>query len=210
MPMLIEGLNFRQLTPVPLELLQPVIDGCNSFEWLTERLNQPGTSGALAGGKTLEFPFVSQHPATRFRPYLQSEIDLLNKAMPLLKWVTEYIGHPVILIRCEYATLLPKSQIKWHIDSNHKFFAHCQRIHIPVTTNLDCNQMWEKEVTRFEPGNIYEYNNQIKHCAANNGDSLRTTLILDLIKESEWQMFVNAGIFKQFSRPMGNLRELKL
>jgi hypothetical protein len=193
-----------------MELLQPVIDGCNSFDWSLERLNQPGTSPGLAGCKTLEFPFVTQHPVTRFRPYLQPEIDLLNTAMPLLKWVTDYLGYPAIIIRCEYATLLPSTQIYWHVDSNHKFFAYCQRIHIPVTSNVGCEQMWETEVTRFEPGSIYEYNNQVKHCAANNGDTPRTTLILDLIKESEWPSCVKAGVFSPFLRHMGNIRELKL
>lgn len=204
--MLIEGVNFRELAEVPSDLLTPVIDGCNTFDWTPERLNQPATSGALMGGKTLEFPFIIQHPATRFRPYTAPEIDLLNLAIPVFSWIQDFLGTPIVLIRCEYSTLLPKSRIKWHIDANHNFFKYCQRIHIPVTSNEGCEQMWERERTRFLPGKIYEYNNLVRHCAANEGDAPRTTLILDIVKESEWETLASQNVFNRFAKPKGNIR----
>jgi len=206
--MLIDGLNYKDLGEVPESILLPIIEECADFNWSPEKYNQPVTSGALAGGKTLEFPFISRHPSTMFRPYSTEETLLLNSAMPLFEYIQEFLGYPVLLVRCEFATLPANTTVRWHIDSNHKFFAHCKRIHIPVTTNADCKQLWKDETTRFEPGRMYEYNNQILHCASNKGNSNRTTLILDLIKESEWETLVEAGIFNKLLKHMGLIRSL--
>lgn len=206
--MLIEGLNYKELAQVPSDILQPIVDACSNFNWSGKAYDQPITSGALSGGKTLEFPFISRHPSTRFRPYSKEETDLLNTAMPLFEYIQSFLGKPILLVRCEFATLPPKTTIRWHVDSNHKFFAYCKRIHIPVTTNDLCEQMWEAETTRFMPGYMYEYNNQIKHCASNNGITPRTTLILDVIDESEWEPLTEAKVFNKHLKPMGLIRTL--
>lgn len=203
-----EGTNFKKIGEVPNSVLRPLIAVIESFDWKDNRYDQPFlTSPALTGGKTFEFPFIKRHPSTVSRSYNNYEQILLSASFDLFNWLYDFLGSDVIFVRCELSTLMPKTEIRWHIDNNHAFFKHCKRVHVPLTSNENCKQLWKTEETRFEVGGIYEYNNLIWHSALNDGDTFRTTLILDYIHDSSWNKLVEMGIFKNTDLTLGYFKE---
>ena len=76
---------------------------------------------------------------------------------------------------------LPKNKkILPHIDSGSIHFFKTKRIHIPITTNNNCNFIVGDEMVQMKKGEIWEIDNANKvHSVINNGDTDRIHLLID-------------------------------
>ena len=199
-------MNYSIIKEIPVEYIEPIVFACKNINWENSIYDQPITSAALAGGKTLEYPFIKRHPATIDKIYLDEEKGVLNSSFSLFKWLEENFKD-IIFVRAEIATLLPKTGIAWHTDNRRKFFTICNRIHIPLITNDECFQLWEDESVNFKVGYIYSYNNQKRHSAVNNGNTIRSTIIIDYVLPSQWDVLVAEGEVNSFlDKPKGKAR----
>jgi aspartyl/asparaginyl beta-hydroxylase (cupin superfamily) len=88
------------------------------------------------------------------------------------------------VIRAMAAKLLSGGIIKPHTDKHPSF--HCgHRIHVPITANPRVRFMIDGQPYRFEVGEAYEINNQMKHSVMNKGAEDRITFIFDYVPKAE-------------------------
>lgn len=85
----------------------------------------------------------------------------------------------------DYAALigmvLPKSSIGLHTDHG-VFLESCNRVHIPIITNVDCFFIVGGEQWHMAKGIIYEIDNTRMHGVVNNGLTSRIHLIINLYR----------------------------
>ena len=142
----------------------------------------------LKDGKLVVFPFPIKSRDYRLT---DDQRTLLELCKPVCDQVISMFDNHVFL-RGEVATLMPGVQLGWHRDPAW-FHEHCHRIHVPVKTNEKCLQLWRDFSQHLEPGHIYEINNRTQHSAVNNGDEIRTHIILDLCRATTWDLLMKSG-----------------
>jgi aspartyl/asparaginyl beta-hydroxylase (cupin superfamily) len=112
--------------------------------------------------------------------------DAISKeALPLMNDIIEKFYPPGgTVIRAMAAKLLSGGIIKPHTDKHPSF--HCgHRIHVPITANPRVRFMIDGQPYRFEVGEAYEINNQMKHSVMNKGAEDRITFIFDYVPKAE-------------------------
>jgi hypothetical protein len=180
--------NYSLLGPIERSLLDPFIDQCRSIDWSNDAYQR--FEAPLTGGRMLEYPFVM---TTRFA-YNEQERTILYASEPLLNWIMalpRFADH--LWIRGEIGALTPGVTLGWHIDMNrtNDWHAMCTKLHIPLITNADCEEMWEGDAVHMEVGSLYEFNNRVLHTATNQGSETRVHLILALMPKASWPEFVS-------------------
>lgn len=90
------------------------------------------------------------------------------------------------VLRAMAAKLKAKGRITPHRDTL-KSFGMGHRIHIPITSSEFVRFTIDGKPFAFEPGKVYELNNQLVHSVVNLGDEDRITFIFDYVPVSELQ-----------------------
>lgn len=83
-------------------------------------------------------------------------------------------------IRINLVRLLPKGDIPSHYDRNHSL-SHAHRVHIPVFTNKGVLFTVNDKAINIKKGEVTEINNKQYHHVINNGNKIRTHLIIDWV-----------------------------
>lgn len=114
--------------------------------------------------------------------YTESGWDrLADVAMPLIDHVIDtYYPPGGTLLRAMAAKLKANGRIQPHRDAL-KSFHMGHRIHLPITTNPSVRFMIDGKPYQFQPGWVYEINNQKRHSVMNMGDDDRITFIFDYV-----------------------------
>lgn len=89
-----------------------------------------------------------------------------------------------IVLRAMAAKLKASGRIRPHRDIL-KSFGIGHRIHIPITSSEFVRFTIGGKPFAFEPGNVYELNNQLIHSVVNLGDEDRITFIFDYVPANE-------------------------
>ena len=106
---------------------------------------------------------------------------LADVAMPIIDHIIDNYYEPGgILLRAMAAKLKAQGRILPHRDSLHSFHLG-HRIHVPITTNSGVRYTIAGKPFEFEPGNVYEINNQQKHSVMNMGSEDRISFIFDYV-----------------------------
>ena len=96
------------------------------------------------------------------------------------------------VLRAMAAKLKAKGRIRPHRDTL-KSFGMGHRIHIPITSSEFVRFTINGKPFAFEPGNVYELNNQLTHSVVNMGDEDRITFIFDYVPVSELEKIAANG-----------------
>lgn len=106
---------------------------------------------------------------------------LADVAVPVMEEVINTWYPPGgTILRAMAASLKAQGRIHPHKDML-KSFHMGHRIHIPITTSESVRFTIAGKPFSFEPGNVYELNNQMKHSVVNMGDDERITFIFDYV-----------------------------
>lgn len=170
--------DYKEIGQIDEALMAPVKDLLEKNNWTGKEYDR--YEPTLLGGKLVAFPWIIVQPhQLRYTPVQKT---LLDAVAPIVDEVMKlFPGY--VKVRGELATLLPGVKVKLHYDDRW-FHENCRRIHVPIVTNEDCQQIFEDRSFRLEYSKIYEINNRILHSAANNGNAHRVHLILDLLDET--------------------------
>ena len=123
------------------------------------------------------------------------ELDKIIR--PLLEYVTSVIGKNYIPTLTQLATLLPNQKLKWHVDT-FLYQQFSNKIHIPLFTNEESyyetfnGETLEKTHLNF--GAAWNINNLDLHRSTNLGETFRTHLIIDFIKEDKLKILEGTGL----------------
>lgn len=110
---------------------------------------------------------------------------LAEAAMPVISDIIErYYAPGGKVLRAMAAKLKAQGRIRPHRDTL-KSFGMGHRIHIPVTSSEFVRFTIGGKPFVFEPGNVYELNNQMTHSVVNLGDEDRITFIFDYVPPGE-------------------------
>ena len=175
--------NYSLLGPIEHSLLDPFIAQCRTIDWPNDAYQR--FEAPLKDGRMLEYPFVM----TSREDYSDEERTILRASEPLLDWIMSlprFTDH--LWMRGEIGALLPGVTLGWHIDANktNDWHGMCTKLHIPLITNDDCEEMWEGDAVHMEVGSLYEFNNRVLHTATNQGSATRVHLILALMPRASW------------------------
>jgi len=109
---------------------------------------------------------------------------LADVALPLINKVIETWYEPGgTILRIMAAKLKVNGRIRPHRDTLRSFrMGH--RVHIPITSSEYVRFTIAGKPFAFEPGNVYELNNQLVHSVVNMGDEDRITFIFDYVPAS--------------------------
>lgn len=148
----------------------------------------------LTYSRLIEFPwFVSNNHDT----YSDRDLNLLKLCEPIINMIRERYYPKYIRVRGEIATIVPGTQISYHMDENN-FHKLSHRIHVPLLTNSENFNIWkindEDVEIHLEYGKIYEINNRIIHSAVNRSDTHRTHLIIDLCTIKSFSELLTTGV----------------
>lgn len=106
---------------------------------------------------------------------------LADVAMPLIDNVIKTYYEPGgTVLRAMAAKLKVKGRIRPHRDTL-KSFRMGHRIHIPITSSEFVRFTIAGKPWAFQPGHVYELNNQMTHSVVNLGDEDRITFIFDYV-----------------------------
>jgi hypothetical protein len=106
---------------------------------------------------------------------------LADVAIPLINSIIDSWYEPGgTVLRAMAAKLKVNGRIRPHRDTLRSFrMGH--RIHIPITSSEYVRFTIAGKPFAFEPGNVYEQNNQMVHSVVNMGDEDRITFIFDYV-----------------------------
>jgi hypothetical protein len=112
---------------------------------------------------------------------------LAEVANPIIDNIIETYYEPGgTVLRAMAAKLKANGRIRPHRDTL-KSFGMGHRIHIPITSSEFVRFTIGGKPFAFEPGNVYELNNQLMHSVVNMGNEDRITFIFDYVPVSETQ-----------------------
>lgn len=159
------------------EKMLQLTEEVKKIDWISEDFAR--REPALKDGKIIEFPFTIMHSKLDQNKYSHLTQDLSKE---IVDRISE-LYPDCVFVRGEISALLPDVKILPHTDGKwfHKF---SHRIHVPLITNKDCMNVFEKEEIHFDTYSIFEINNRVVHHAYNKGTESRVHLIFDLMPES--------------------------
>lgn len=114
-----------------------------------------------------------------------------------LKEVLNYFKAPFLSARL--LRLAPNAFIKPHKDYNLGYANGCIRLHVPVITNASIEFILDGNLLKMQPGECWYTNVNYTHSVANNSNSDRIHLVLDLYC-NEWtdKLFFSLAPKEQF------------
>lgn len=180
------GVPVRDLGAVNAKKLSEVILGTDESVWLEESIRQEKYAEVHYNTESLIMIFCDHDDWPAIDVVKGAAWDLLSEAaLPIMHDLIEkhYVKGGTI-IRAMAAKLLPGKNIITHTDK-HPSFHHGHRIHIPIKTNKMVRFLIDGRPHKFEVGNAYEINNQLRHGVMNNSKEARIHFIFDYIPGSE-------------------------
>lgn len=118
---------------------------------------------------------------------------IADVANPVIENIIEtYYAPGGTVLRAMAAKLKANGRITPHRDTL-KSFGLGHRIHIPITSSEYVRFTIGGKPFAFEPGNVYELNNQVTHSVVNLGDEDRITFIFDYVPVTEMQKIAAAN-----------------
>lgn len=132
---------------------------------------------------------------------IYSSLDFDDKLAEIVQPIVNEINvvlPSVVPVLMQLATLLPSQSLQWHTD----VFLYQQftnKLHIPLISNSESffevfvKDTFVKRVNMI-PGLIYNIDNLALHRSINNGGSMRTHLIIDVMELSTLETLLNTGI----------------
>tara|TARA_B100001094_G_C18087983_1_gene748802 strand:- start:49 stop:630 length:582 start_codon:yes stop_codon:yes gene_type:complete len=175
----------RELGPVNSEALREAILGLDDIAWKNNQSRQEEFEVHRAT-ESIVMVFVDLENWPEIIISKEAGWDVISKeALPLMNDIIERFYPPGgTVIRAMAAKLLSGGIIKPHTDKHPSF--HCgHRIHVPITANPRVRFMIDGQPYRFEVGEAYEINNQMKHSVMNKGAEDRITFIFDYVPKAE-------------------------
>ena len=175
----------RELGPVNSEALRETILGLDDIAWKNNQSRQEEFEVHRAT-ESIVMVFVDLENWPEIIISKEAGWDVISKeALPLMNDIIERFYPPGgTVIRAMAAKLLSGGIIKPHTDKHPSF--HCgHRIHVPITANPRVRFMIDGQPYRFEVGEAYEINNQMKHSVMNKGAEDRITFIFDYVPKAE-------------------------
>ena len=175
----------RELGPVNSEALREAILGLDDIAWKNNQSRQEEFEVHRAT-ESIVMVFVDLENWPEIIISKEAGWDAISKeALPLMNDIIERFYPPGgTVIRAMAAKLLSGGIIKPHTDKHPSF--HCgHRIHVPITANPRVRFMIDGQPYRFEVGEAYEINNQMKHSVMNKGAEDRITFIFDYVPKAE-------------------------
>jgi hypothetical protein len=167
--------DVRDLGINTFSILENVISSVTSVDWSQKEFDRGEPS--LKDGRLCLLPYLISKPEQLIPSINKNKI--LNAIQPLIELVqSNILGYKII--RGEVANLMPGVSLIPHVDI-YWFHKVSRRIHIPITTNLNCELTFEGRPYHLEVEKVYEINNRIVHAGYNNGNTDRVHLILDMI-----------------------------
>lgn len=167
--------DVKKIGTIDLKLIDDFISQCFQINWDDSKFNRSEIS--LSEGRlcTLPYPIRNESQQT----YSKDQEKLIDAAMPIVDHVSTFLPD-LKKVRGEIVNLYPGKELKLHKDI-YWFHKHSRRIHVPLTTNSRCFQIFENRFYNLLVGTIYEINNRIMHSACNYGTANRIHLILDFM-----------------------------
>jgi hypothetical protein len=110
-----------------------------------------------------------------------SEYQYSRAIAERLQPATDYIKHLTgrnRVVRQMVAKVLPGGRIRMHADLLDQ--SNSQRFHWVLKTNDQCRMLFRRTKLHFAEGEIWIYNNRGVHGVANDGDTDRIHMIVDL------------------------------
>lgn len=86
------------------------------------------------------------------------------------------------MARAMVSRLDPGSSIFWHVDDG-AYHSRTARFHVALYTNPGCLMYSQGETQHFVQGVLYWFNNHVRHCAANWGETPRLHLIFEMYRK---------------------------
>lgn len=118
---------------------------------------------------------------------------IADVAQPMIDDIIDTYYQPGgTVLRAMAAKLKANGRIRPHRDSL-RSFGMGHRIHIPITSSEFVRFTIGGKPYAFEPGNVYELNNQLTHSVVNMGNEDRITFIFDYVPVSEMEKIAENG-----------------
>lgn len=172
--------NFKYYGEFDVTIIKSLIDN-NELDWEGYTFRQTHRKGQQ---DTKTIPLIWDEEFNRVTKW--KHFDLFeNELNKVNEYVNQIIGEGEITIAL--LINLPKNKkILPHIDSGNEHFFKTSRIHIPITTNVECKFTVSNETIHMKEGNIWEINNSFKtHSVSNDGDTDRIHLLIDFQKTNK-------------------------
>jgi hypothetical protein len=125
-----------------------------------------------------------RHSNPTFLPNFNYFVDELE---PILRIITKHFQNAGYVIRILMAKLPAAKTIAAHCDSGFSLL-HCNRIHIPLTTNDKVTFSVGGEKKKMKVGEMWEINNATVHSVINEGETECIHLIIDWVNISTTMM----------------------
>lgn len=123
-----------------------------------------------------DLPIVEQEPLEKWST-MNNLLERARKAImlepPARQLLTGNMGRAMI------SRLDPGSTIFWH-DDNGPYHEKHVRFHVPLVTNPGCLMYAGPESLPMHVGELWYFNNHVRHSAANWGASMRLHLIFEM------------------------------
>ena len=172
---------------VPIDLIEKAAILCNKIDWASDRYTRDNDISL----KTYSRLLPMQSPSAPNPEYTEQEQELVNICQLIIAHLPDEFNR-LKKLNCEIATLPVDTLIRLHYDGKW-FHKHSRRIHIPITTNDNCKNIWFNLSYKLELGKVYEINNRVLHGAFNKGETNRTHLILDFIEPALYNLEISEG-----------------
>lgn len=154
---------------VPLDLVDKAAELCNTIDWMDDRYTRDNDISL----KTYSRLLAIKSPSAPNPEYTAQEKELVDVCQLIIDSLPEEFKG-LKKLNCEIATLPADTLIRLHYDGKW-FHKHCRRIHIPITTNDNCKNIWFNLSYKLEPGKVYEINNRVLHGAFNKGNTIKNS-----------------------------------
>jgi hypothetical protein len=172
--------DYKILGTIDKNLIDSVKDKCLSINWKDSKFDR--FEETLLEGRLCCLPYIIVRDDQK--QYSDEQLQLIELLNPIINKVMEsFPGYTKI--RGEVATLYTGARLTLHRDISW-FHTACRRIHVPIYTNSQCEQIFEDRSYHLDVGTVYEINNRIHHSAFNGGNDIRIHLILDLIETEKF------------------------
>ncbi len=185
--------NFNKLGDIDLRELQEIASSLTEDDWDSDNWRQKQFRAhkytqtiSLIFDKDFRHSMPTKHPMfEKFEKALQPVVQLLSssyKSQEQQNLIKKYgDGY---LIRTNLVRLLPGGDIPFHLDKNFSL-SHAHRVHLPIFTNDKVLFTVDTETINIKEGELMEINNKHFHCVSNDGDNVRTHIILDYVIPGE-------------------------
>ena len=182
------GFNFKFIDNFDVSEIKRLLDGYTKDQWISEGIIQ--TSFKVQ--ENVDFLIiVDTHKPSRYTfPFFSyahlEHLELLAATTPIIRRLEQEFGDEGKLTRAYFARLVPGEIINQHTDLDFQDEAHqiyfkaTHKYHIPITTNDKVWTMIDGEKKHLKVGECWDYNNNLPHSGANEGETDRIHLIIEI------------------------------